>query len=140
MKYNKSKPVKKSNLLLLIGLFWVINGIVSRQVIAQNSLTTAFVNVNVIPMDAELLLENHTVIVEGDRVTAIGPVDEVTIPKEAELIEGSGNYLMPGLADMHMHFNLDPEPDFMKVFLAEGVTTVRNLNALLILNGQNTKS
>ena len=130
MKYNKSKPVKKSNLLLLIGFFWVINGIVSRQGIAQKSSTTVIVNVNVIPMDTAVLLENHAVIVEGDRVTAIGPVDEVALPKEAEVIEGSGNYLMPGLADMHMHFNFDPEPDFMKVFLAEGVTTVRNLNAL----------
>jgi hypothetical protein len=31
---------------------------------------------------------------------------------------------------MHMHLNVDPSPDFMRLFLAEGITTVRNLNAV----------
>ncbi len=94
----------------------------------------AFVNVNVIPMDSERVLESHTVIVNGERITAIGPVDEVPVPDRAEIIEGKGAYLIPGLADMHMHIvstNRTFEgPGQLCIYLAEGVTTVRNLSAL----------
>ena len=69
----------------------------------QADTTTAFVNVNVIPMDTERVLENQTVIIEGGRITTIGPAAEVTISDGVEIIEGNGAYLMPGLADMHMH-------------------------------------
>ncbi len=44
---------------------------------AQGPQTTAFVNV--IPMDTERMLENQTVIVEGDHITTIGPVDDVAV-------------------------------------------------------------
>ena len=91
---------------------------------------TAFVNVNVIPMDTERVLENHTVIVEGDRITAMGPVDEVAVPDGAEVIDGNGAYLMPGLADMHTHLHVDPDPRHLVLYLAHGVTTLRNLNGI----------
>ena len=98
--------------------------------LAQTSQITAFVNVNVIPMDTERLLENQTVVVEGDHITTIGPVDEVEVPTGAEIVEGNGAYLMPGLADMHMHLTFDADPDSLRLYLAEGVTTVRNFNAI----------
>lgn len=97
---------------------------------SQVSTITAFVNVNVIPMDTERVLENHTVIVEGKQITAVGPVDEITIPNGAEIIEGNGAYLMPGLADMHVHLDFDTNPDSLRLYLAHGVTTVRNLNGI----------
>ena len=99
--------------------------------LAQGPQTTAFVNVNVIPMDTERVLENQTVIVEGDRITAIGPAAELAVPEGADVVEGNGAYLMPGLADMHTHLSYDPDPAHMRLFLAEGVTTVRNLNAIV---------
>lgn len=112
-------------MLLLIVSVWSID-----LAMAQGTETTAFINVNVIPMDTERVLENQTVIVEGDTITAISLADEVTVPEDAVIIEGNGNYLMPGLADMHFHFFIDPDPDFMRLPLAQGVTTVRNLSAM----------
>ena len=89
---------------------------------------TTFVNVNVIPMDTERVLENQAVLVEGDRITAIGPVDEVEIPDGGEIIEGNGAYLMPGLADMHTHLSTwDSDPGHLILYLAQGTTTVRSL-------------
>ena len=100
----------------------------------QKLKTVAFINTNIIPMDRERVLENQTVIVEGDRITTIGPVDEVNVPDEADMINGSGAYLMPGLADMHTHIvsiNQTFEgPDQLHLYLAQGVTTLRNLSAL----------
>ncbi len=97
---------------------------------AQDETVTAFVNINVVPMDTEQVLESYTVVVDAGEITVVGPSAVVSVPAGAEVIEGGGAYLMPGLADMHMHLNLDPDPDFMRLFLAVGVTTVRNLNAL----------
>ncbi|MCP4201770.1 MAG: hypothetical protein GY769_07540, partial [bacterium] len=97
---------------------------------AQDAVATAFVNVSVIPMDTERVRPNHTVVVKGELIAAVGPAGEIVIPTGAKIIDGGSAFLMPGLADMHAHLNLDRSPDFMRLFLAEGVTTVRNLNAL----------
>jgi imidazolonepropionase-like amidohydrolase len=97
---------------------------------AQEDTTIAFVDVNVIPMDTEQVLLGQTVIVQDGLITEVGLKEQVKIPENAKIIQGNGNYLMPGLADMHMHLVYDPDPDFMRLFLAEGVTTVRNLSAL----------
>ena len=97
---------------------------------AQANGIIAFVNVHVIPMDIERVMENQTVIVTGDRITTIGPVDVVAIPDDAEIIEGNGAYLMPGLADMHVHLDFDPDPASLQLYLANGVTTVRSLNTV----------
>ena len=92
----------------------------------NGGLITAFVNVNVIPMDTEGTLKNQTVIVEGKQIATIGPVDEVHVPDGVEIVEGNGAYLMPGLADMHMHFtSITPQtlsgPEQLKVYLAQGL-------------------
>lgn len=117
---------------LLLGLLLVGPGQRPDLVLAQDPQTTAFVKVNVIPMETEEVLENQTVIVARDRITAIGPADEVTVPEGAEIIDGNGAYLMPGLADMHTHLSFDSDPDHMSLYLAQGVTTIRNLNGLPI--------
>jgi hypothetical protein len=96
-------------------------------VFAQDKNMVAFVNVNVIPMDSERTLEGHTVVVQGDRITAIGPANEVTVPDGAQVIEADGQYLIPGLTDNHAH--TDGMPIALALYLANGVTTVRSFNA-----------
>ena len=43
-------------------------------------------------------------------------------------IDGSGRFLVPGLADMHVHLELSDDPGVLDLFLANGVTTVRNMD------------
>lgn len=93
---------------------------------------TAFVGVNVLPMDQETTLHNHTVLVKGDRIQAVGPAAEVEIPEGALHIEAHGQYLMPGLAEMHGHIPSPEESsEFVEsvlfLYLANGVTTVRGM-------------
>lgn len=93
---------------------------------------TAFVNVNVIPMDSERVLENHTVIVRGERIEAVGPAPLVDVPADAVIIEGGGRYLMPGLAEMHGHVPPPSQPrrvieNTLFLYAAGGVTTVRGM-------------
>ena len=101
----------------------------------QNQPTvTAFVNVNVVPMDEERVLRNYTVVVEQGRVMEMGPAGRVTVPANAQRIDAAGKYLMPGLAEMHGH---TPSGSFaetvMFLYVANGVTTVRGM---LGLDGQ----
>lgn len=100
--------------------------------IAQAPAVTAFVNVTVVPMDAERALAGHTVIVQGDRIAAMGPVGQMVVPTGAVIIDGTGKFLIPGLAEMHGH-NPPPgssEQDVARtyfLYVANGVTFVRSM-------------
>ncbi len=109
--------------------------------------TTAFIGVSVIPMDEERTLANYTVLVRNGRIAEMGPAGKVHIPKDAVKIDATGQYLIPGLADMHAHLfhSLHGErltgaaargswTDTLRarrrlaLWLANGVTTVRNMD------------
>ena len=91
----------------------------------------AFVDVNVLPMDREAVLEEHTVIVEDERITSVGPSAEIDIPDDAARVNGDGRYLMPGLAEMHGHIPGPDTPAYAEntlfLYVSNGVTTVRNM-------------
>jgi len=84
----------------------------------------AFVNVTVVPMDNHRLMQGQAVIVRKGRIDEVGPIDTTRIPENALHIDGRGKYLMPGLVDMHAHVM---EEDQLILFIANGVTTVRNM-------------
>ncbi len=81
----------------------------------------AFVDVTVVPMDRNRVLEHQTVVVRDGRIAAVGAEKP---PEGATVIDGRGRFLMPGLADLHVHCWYEEE---LLLFLANGVTTVRNL-------------
>ena len=98
--------------------------------IAVSAQTVAFVGVNVIPMDKERVLQNQTVLVRDGSIVEAGK--KVKIPKDAQIIDGRGKYLIPGLVDMHTHLLSDGDDypdsiaeDELKVMVANGVTTIR---------------
>ena len=111
--------------------------------------TTAFVGVNVIPMDRERVLANQTVIVRSGVIAEIGDAGKVKVPKDAIKVDGSGKYLIPGLVDMHTHLLSDSDefpdsiaPDELRVMVANGVTTIRFMIGtpeLLVLRERSTK-
>lgn len=101
---------------------------VSAQVPAQGDY--AFTNVNVIPMDRERVLAGQNVIVSGGRITAIGPASSTEVPAGATRIDGTGRYLLPGLAEMHGHIpgaNVAAAEDVLFLYVAAGATTVRGM-------------
>ena len=94
----------------------------------EASGTIAFVNVNVVPMTSENVLPNQTVLVRAGRIVEIAAATSATLPDSVQRFECAGRlYLMPGLADMHVHMF---DPNEMLLYLANGVTTVRNLHGL----------
>lgn len=86
----------------------------------------AFVNVNVVPMEDERVLERQTVLVREGKIVALGPAAEIEIPARVFRIDGTGKYLMPGLADMHTHIYYQED---LLPYVANGVTTVLNMGS-----------
>ncbi len=92
----------------------------------------AFENVAVLPMDREIVLRGQTVVIEGRRIAAIGATGSVEIPDGTQRIDGSGQYLMPGLAEMHGHLPTDQwdealQQRLLKLNIVTGITTVRSM-------------
>lgn len=86
----------------------------------------ALVDVTVITMTPAGTLAHRTVVVDSGRIAAIGPADTLleTVPV---LGVPRGTVVLPGLMDLHVHL-LDRD-EFL-LYLANGVTTVRNLHGL----------
>ncbi|MGZ3424867.1 MAG: amidohydrolase family protein, partial [Polyangiales bacterium] len=91
---------------------------------AADEGTTAFVDVNVVPLDSERVMPGQTVLVRAGTIVAVGPSSKVAVPPGARVLDGHDKYLMPGLADMHAH--VVREEDLL-IYVARGVTTVRNM-------------
>src|SRR5215813_7988499 len=117
--------------LMLSRLF--LSGILLCVSLCAQHGSVAFIDVTVVPMDSERLIPHATVVVKDGRIMAVGPVRRTPLPKGTQSIDGRGKFLMPGLADMHVHLNIRGSAGFVKneeyftLFIANGVTTVRNM-------------
>jgi len=107
------------------GICWPKPGISQREIPAGVATDAVVVieNVNIIPMDSERVLEVQTVVIEAGHITQIGNSGEVEPPADAHVVDGDGQYLIPGLSDMIVHTN-GSENDLL-VYLTNGVTNIR---------------
>jgi imidazolonepropionase-like amidohydrolase len=99
---------------------------------SAHAQSVAFIDVNVVPLDRERVLERQTVVVTGDRISALGPASSTAVPANATRIDGRGKYLMPGLAEMHAHVIGGNNPnheqlnrDILFLYVANGITSIR---------------
>ncbi|MEQ9310883.1 MAG: amidohydrolase family protein [Balneolaceae bacterium] len=92
--------------------------------------TIAFTNARIITMEGDNVIESGTILVEGNRITAIG--SNVSIPLGAKVMDVSGKTIMPGIVDAHAHLGnfrlgLSPQQQWEYVAnLAYGVTTAHD--------------
>ncbi len=80
---------------------------------------------------------NQVVLIEGDRITAVGPRATVRIPNGAQVIDLSGQTVMPGLIDVHTHLTAIPElfntGDYIGITApARALRAVENARATLL--------
>lgn len=62
-------------------------------------------------------LVNQVILIQGDRITDVGPADRVRIPQGARVIDLSSATVLPGLIDRHVHLMQDPEPNEARAFM-----------------------
>jgi hypothetical protein len=90
--------------------------------------TLAITDVTVIDVAAGSARPGQTVVIQNDRIIAVGPVAETRVPPGAAMIYASGKFLIPGLWDMHAHI---ADPAMPELFLRYGVTGVRHMFSLV---------
>lgn len=109
------------------------------QEVDGGAASLAIMPVTVIDVREGVSKPGRTVLVEGSRITAVGPAESVEIPADARVVDGTGKYLIPGLWDTHVHsvWNLGENTGVRSMarmdwhfplLLAHGVTGVRNMN------------
>src|ERR1051326_4674449 len=73
-----------------------------------------------------------TVVITGDRITAIGRTSKVRVPEDAKVIDASGKFLIPGLWDMHIHSgSYENGRSFLPLIVRHGITGVRDMGSPL---------
>jgi len=78
------------------------------------------------------VIKNGVVLVENNRIKAVGSRDQVSIPKDAEVVDMTGKTIAPGLVDVHAHGGqgsneITPQQNWMSYSsLAFGVTTIHD--------------
>jgi imidazolonepropionase-like amidohydrolase len=126
LQLNWRTEIMKARLISLI--FLIATGILAAE--SANSASTAFINVNVVPMTSEAVIKYQTVVITDGIIASIGSVRDTAVPEEAVLVDGTDRYLMPGLAEMHGHVPGRTSGNLKRVlglYVANGVTTVRGM-------------
>jgi imidazolonepropionase-like amidohydrolase len=97
-------------------------------------------NVRIIDGTGAAPLEDHTIILIGDRIGSIGPAATTTTPADAQVLDLKGYSVLPGLVGMHNHIFFpeggtppiysDMAISFPRLYLALGVTTIRTTGSV----------
>ncbi|MFI0465264.1 amidohydrolase family protein [Saccharopolyspora sp. 5N102] len=87
----------------------------------------ALTHVTVIDATGAPARPDMTVLVRDGVITAVGRASEVPVPGDAVLLDLTGKFLIPGLADMHIHTDDIPQV-YLPLSLANGVTTLRQMS------------
>ncbi len=90
----------------------------------------AFRHVSVLPMTEEAVRADQTVWILNHKIHQIGPEGTVELPVGTREIDGTGSYLLPGLAEMHAHIpqqNRALMEETLFLYLSQGITTIRGM-------------
>ncbi|MGB7923654.1 MAG: amidohydrolase family protein [Pyrinomonadaceae bacterium] len=91
---------------------------------ARKGTTLAITGGTLVDGTGKAAIADAVVVIENERITAAGTRAQVTIPKDAAIVDARGKTLLPGLWDMHAHYE---QVEWGPVYLAAGVTTVRDV-------------
>src|SRR6202047_2630505 len=95
----------------------------SKGISGSRAETLALVGGNLIDGTGKDAIPDTVVVIEKGQIVAVGPRKQVKIPRGATKVDARGKTILPGLWDMHAHF----EPvEWGPIYLAAGATTVRD--------------
>ncbi len=95
----------------------------SKGISGSRAETLALVGATLIDGTGKPEVPDAAVVIKKGRIAAVGPKSKVKIPKHATVIDETGKTILPGLWDMHAHFE---QVEWGPIYLAAGVTTVRD--------------
>lgn len=96
---------------------------ISQTIAGSRASTLAIVGGTLIDGTGAPPVPDAAVVIRNGRIVAAGPRSNVKIPKNANVVDAHGKTILPGLWDMHAHFE---QVEWGPIYLAAGVTTVRD--------------
>ena len=124
--------IRKISYRLLLILFCTLFSCQNSEVFFEDALCIE----NISTIDPEIgLLENQTIIIKAGKIIQISPSQDLQLAKENTIIDGTGKYMIPGLWDAHIHFSFIKEmaPNMLDLFLAYGITSVREIQGEILI-------
>ena len=104
---------------------------VARRLTEPRSGLLVIRNGDLFDSEAAAIREGMTVVIEGERITAVGPEGTVPVPADATIVDATGKTVLPGLWDMHGHLDGIHRAGRTELggilALANGITTIRDL-------------
>ena len=122
-------------LSLFLPLFWPLLGLTATPGVPPSLAapgrpsrrpSVAIVHATVLTMADSIPLRDGTVVIRDGRIVAVGP-NTTPIPARARIIDGSGKFVIPGLWDMHVHTAVPGGEPLLALYVANGVTGVRDM-------------
>jgi imidazolonepropionase-like amidohydrolase len=111
----------------IIGLFILTFSLASIVAMTQTrSRPIVFTHATVIDATGADTHSDMVIIVTGETITEIGKFGKIEFPKNSQVIDATGKFLIPGLWDMHVHLTKAGE-NTLPLFIANGVTSVRDM-------------
>ena len=94
----------------------------------------AIVHATILTMTDSVPIRDGTLLIEGGRITAFGSRADVKVPTGARVIDASARFVIPGLWDMHVHTAVPAGESLLGLYIANGVTGVRDMGSDLATN------
>lgn len=94
---------------------------------AEPQQTVVISHVTVIDGRSATPRRDQTVVIKGNRIVAVGPTTTLASPSGFRTIDGRGKFLIPGLWDMHVHTAIIGGRALLGLYVANGVTGVRDM-------------
>jgi imidazolonepropionase-like amidohydrolase len=112
-----------------IGLLTVAATVIATVSVTPQTRALAITHLNVVDVVDGRILPNSTVTIRG---TTIASVTESAPPADAQVVDGQGKFLIPGLWDMHAHMEASGA-SWLQLYVANGVTGIRDMGSDLDL-------
>lgn len=114
--------------------------------VAVDAPIVALEHVRVIDGTGRAALEDQTILIDGARIAAVGPTADLTVPASARVLDLTGHTVIPGLVGMHEHTYFQTRSHLSqmsisapRLYLANGVTTIRTTGSMFPYNELNMK-
>jgi imidazolonepropionase-like amidohydrolase len=114
--------------------------------VAVDAPDIALTHVRVVDGTGRPALDDQTILIGGGRITAVGPASRVVVPASARVLDLRGHTVIPGLVGMHEHTYFQAQTRLSqmsitapRLYLANGVTTIRTTGSMFPYNELNMK-
>jgi len=102
---------------------------------APQGVTLAIVGATLIDGTGRPPLEDGTILIEGERIVAVGPGKDLAVPRGARVVRASGKFVIPGLMDSNVHLVAQRTVDYLARYEGEFEALIEEAAQVALIHG-----